>query len=123
MDSVSSIITAVGGLTVLTTIQQVITGALDERRKAAEAKRTRRREPLDRRHLELGNLAETEALAERQNIRLTRQLEQLQADVDNRDQTIKARDAEILRQRAEIAQLYQEIYNSSHRRPDERRSP
>lgn len=117
MDNVSSIISAVGGLTVLTTIQQVITGMLDERRKSAEAKRTRRREPLDRRHQELGNLSEAEALAERQNIRLGRQVEHLQLELDKRDQAIKQRDAEILRQRAEIAQLYQEIYRSSRRPP------
>lgn len=122
MDSISSIIAAVGGVTVLTTVQQVITGFLDERRKSVEAKRTSRREPLDRRHLELGNLAETEALAERQNLRLSRQVEQLQAEVDKRDRTIEDRDAEILRQRAEIAEIYRELYRAK-RRPEERRSP
>lgn len=117
MDSISSIITAVGGLTVLTTIQQVITGMLDERRKTAEAKRTARREPLDRRHLELGNLAETEALAERQNLRLTKDVERLQAEVDKRDKTIEKKDATIRRQRAELNELYGELYKSRQQPP------
>lgn len=126
MADFAAIVTAVGGLTVLTTIQQLVTGALDERRKNTEtkradaaAKREGRREPLVRRHLELGNLTDAEALADRQTARLVRDNERLVKQAEDRQVELEAKDTEILRQRGEIAQLYRELYNSDprHRRP------
>lgn len=122
MVDVASIVTAVGGLTVVTTLQQILTGALDERRKNTETKRAEaqatresQREPLMRRRLELGNLTDAEALAERHNDRLVRDNERLTKANEAQLVKLEEKDAEILRQRGEIANLYRELYNSDPR--------
>lgn len=117
MDSVSSIISAVGGLTVLTTIQQVITGMLDERRKSAEAKRTRRREPLERRRLEMGNHAEADALADAENARLLKRIARLEKTIREQQAAMDEKDSEIIKQRGELGQLYRQLYNSGRPPP------
>lgn len=124
MADVPSLVEAVGALTVAGMVQQIITGALDERRKRAAAKREARREPLDRRHLEIGTHAEADALADAENDRLLKRIARQeatirdqQAELDTKDAEIAKKDATLLEQRAELAQLYRDLYNSDRRRP------
>lgn len=105
MASVPPLVEAVGVLTVVTSLQQIITGALEEQRKSSEAKRVRRRDRT-------ANRAEAEALADREAGRSVRRIRELLDENDTLRTTITARDGEILHLRGEITALYRELYNS-----------
>jgi dynactin complex subunit len=108
MASVPPLVEAVGLLTVVSGIQQVVFGALDERRKAAETRRAQRLQKSTTR-------AAAEAEAERETDREAKKRDRLIAENEALQQQIEKQAAEILRQRGEIAELYRSLYNADPR--------
>lgn len=101
---------AVGLLTVVSGLQQIVTAALDERRKAAEAKRAQRRDTMTRERIQIGTRAGAEALTDKEIDRLTRQNERLAKENEEQQATIDQQAGEILHQRGEITNLFRELY-------------